>query len=388
MSVVSLMAVIAQFGFPLLATRESATADAQNFRLKSAVSWFLLRSGALSVVIAIVCALVALSLRDKHISAANIWYAAGVTVVIAWSPTITGLLRGLGRNLTAQVADLLLRPLLTMAALFVLYENGVLSIGFALVAQTFAVIVTMALCFTAIKDIVVRKGDGLAWPPPPEWLRTSTAFFASAILQALNSNYPMIVAGFFVTPAELGAFRVALASVALIGLPTAAANISLTPVIANLSAKSDWIGLNRAMAHTTLATFITTLFGVCVLALVGRELITIAFGADYRSAYWPLMVLCLAQLIVSGFGVSGSFLNMTGRERLAIRAFAIAVPIGLFIAVPMTAAFGVCGAAAGNVVMVTLWHWIVLYLHRHEVSAPLSVFAAVRFLRKTDVRPC
>jgi O-antigen/teichoic acid export membrane protein len=308
-------------------------------------------------------------------------YAAVVMFLISILPTCCGILRGFGKNITGQVADLLARPLITMCILYILYRLDFLSVKTALVAQALAAASSICFCLYSIINEAGGNTKPGIWSPPAGWFSTSSAFFASALLLALNSNYPMIIASFFVPAAELGVFKVALASAAIIGLPAAAANISMSPVISSLWAQGDTLALRRAMAQTTALTFFTTLLGVALFILIGRDLLKLLFGAQYAGAYIPLLILSVAQLIVSAFGTTGSFLNMTGRERLAIRAFAVAVPVGLISAFPLTVVFGVSGAAAGNIVMVSLWHWIVLYQHRQDVEVPVSIHSAIRFLR-------
>jgi O-antigen/teichoic acid export membrane protein len=212
-------------------------------------------------------------------------------------------------------------------------------------------------------------------------VQAATSLFSTSMLLAVNGNYPLLVAGLFVSAPDLGVFRVALASAALVALPTAIANIAVGPLVARLAREGDARALADTISHTTAATFLSTALGFLLLLAFGEPLITLLFGAEYVGAYRPLLILGAAQLIVSAFGIAGTYLNLTGGERLVLRAFILTVPIGLLVAVPLTWAFGIAGAATGNLCMVILWHWYVIVRNRRRIDVPLSLLAAWRHFR-------
>ena len=97
---------------------------------------------------------------------------------------------------------------------------------------------------------------------------------------------------------------------------------------------------------------------------------------EYLGSYAPLLILGISQLIVAAFGTSATFLNMTGHERVVIKAFAISVPIGMIAGFFLVRSYGMMGAAFSNIVMVSVWHLYVVQWNRVHLKAPISIAAA------------
>jgi O-antigen/teichoic acid export membrane protein len=207
----------------------------------------------------------------------------------------------------------------------------------------------------------------------------------------LNGNYPLLIAGMFVGAVDLGILRVALSSAVLIALPSSVANIAVGPLVARLHHDRNVTGMADTISHTTIACFAATSAAFLIILAAGRPLLSLLFGQDFVGAYIPLLTLGAAQVIVSAFGITGTYLNLTGGERLVLRAIVWAVPLGLLTTVPLTALFGINGATIGNLCMVVIWHWYVLVRNRGAAAAPLSLFAAIRHIRfqqaQTGIQP-
>lgn len=384
MAAIASVSVIGQFGFPLLATKEAARSLTTGERPERVIGWFARNASVFVLGVTAITSCVAFLLWPHQVLGRNqlIGFGGATLVTVGLLAVFAGLLRGFGRNLAGQAAEFVLRPTATALILLFLHEEKKMSIEGALGAQAVAVAAAILTC-VGLLPRSRASGHGSASPYQPErWIPVSTAFMATGLLLVLNANYPIIIAGFFVNPAQVGVFRVALASAALLGLPAAAANITVAPIVAKLAAAEDTAELRLTIAHTTVATFATTLLGGAIVAIAGRTLIKLAFGAEYLGAYEPLLILTAAQIVVAAFGISASFLNMTHREKLVIRAFAICVPLGLVVSIPLTWRLGINGAAIGNLVMVTLWHWYVIFRNRREVEVPIFILPALRALAK------
>lgn len=298
-------------------------------------------------------------------------------VVFSLVATMIGLLRGCGENLTGQIIETVARPAaIGLAVLCIYLATADLTVTQVLATQL-AIAGASVLAALFFMRAHFRPGNVRKQKFEQRgWRTVALAFSASAVLIAANGNYPMIVSGFYVSPDDLGILRVALSSAMLLGLPASIANIAVGPVLARLNADGNDGEVRRTVAETTILTFAATLLTLVIFTLFGRPLIGFLFGEQYLGAYWPLLVLGVAQLIVSAFGTAATFLNMVGHERVVIKAFAVAVPIGVVAGIALVRSYGIMGAAFSNIIMVSAWHLYVVLWNRAHSKAPISIVAA------------
>jgi O-antigen/teichoic acid export membrane protein len=379
MAIVSLAGIIAQFGLPILVVRDAASAigRGETAILPALLHWYGLRALGIALPVGFGTAAVAwLWLPGgpdlRGITAACVFILSLLALAVAF-------LRAIGGNLRGQAIDYLLRPAALSVALYLVHEflAGV-TVERAMLAQA----IVGGLCMAIALAFARRALPGLSRCPAAfrqdPWVGTAFAYTATGLLFALGTHFPIIVAAVFVSQGELGIFRVAMASLAIVGLPVSVANVTAGPLVAALRGSGDEQALALAIRRSTVAAFACTSAVLLVLAAAGRPLIALLFGGDYVAAYWPLLVLGAGQLVNSGFGIAGPYLNLTGREGLVTRAYALAVPTGMAASTALTPLWGLSGAAAGSVVMAVVWHACLFVGYRREVDVPLSLLAALR----------
>jgi O-antigen/teichoic acid export membrane protein len=88
--------------------------------------------------------------------------------------------------------------------------------------------------------------------------------------------------------------------------------------------------------------------------LFGRSLISFFFGQEFEPAFYPLVVLCLGQLVNGLFGMNLGLLVMGSEEKRLTRAMAIAIVPNVLFAVMLIPRFGAMGAAIGSVTYVAV----------------------------------
>jgi O-antigen/teichoic acid export membrane protein len=302
-----------------------------------------------------------------------------LTVALTLATVLSSLLRGVGLNVTGQSIDHVARPALTAMLIFAGYWTlGDISVRGALLYQIAATGLCAIAALAAFVAIAPRQTAGSTPYEPGNWKQVAMAFTLNASLVALNGNYPVILASLLVPASDVGVLRVALSAVGFLALPGSVANLATLPTVARQAAEGDERGLARTLSHTTLAAAGATAFGLLIIILIGRPLLSFLFGSEYQDAATPLIILGAGQLLIASFGTAGSYLNVTGRERLVVKAFGLAVPIGLLASVALGLAFGISGVAAGTIVMAAVWHFHIFVIHRNEVRVPLFVGSAAR----------
>ncbi len=389
MTVAALLALLAQFGQPVLATREAARAVScrPQASLRAVIAWFVAVSFLLAgTVVASSALIVAAWSPDWLIGRQNFTgYTAATTFLLSVSAVIAALARGAGKNLAGQVGDALIRPVALSLLLFVAaQQQASLSIERALAAGLVASVI--AIGYTSVVLIGLYGADHrpLGSYLPPGWAKASASLASTSLLFGLNSQFPILVAGLFLSAKDVGVLRVALSSALLMSAPLTISHIAVAPVVARLYSSGDEGGVVRMLAQTTVASFFITSLCVAVIAAFGRPLLVAAFGPEYVGAYLPLLIIGSSYIVLSAFGIASTYLNMTGREGLVVSGFLVSVPAGFLLSIPLTWAFGLHGAALGNLISVIAWHVYVLWFKGKAVGARLSVVHAWTVIRARE----
>lgn len=383
MAVATLAGTIALFGLQLLAVRETAFAIQRKDwpGLNGFLRWSWRRAILLALLLALGAGLWLMRSGPGSAMPLPLWGAAFV-VVTAIVALVGPMLRGLGQIVGGQSLDSVLVPGLQCLML----AGAMLAIGSLDAAHALAI----GVAATAIAAVV-----GLAWlwrrvpaaargaaprVDGAEWHRAMLPMGATTVMRALDSQMPMLVLGAIVVAADLGTFRVALASMLLVNFPYTLVSIVAPPIASRLVAAGDELRLRRLAAVATAATLLPTLGVALLLYLFGVPLISFIFGADYAGAWPVLMVLALAGIGNSFFGVTPAILFATGNERLVTVAFATGVLLlGLLLAF-LAPPYGIIGGALALALSVSVREVMLWHFTRKATAIDSSPWTAVRLL--------
>lgn len=378
-AVVTLLAVPAQLGLPLLATREVSAAGVRGRPDEIAAIgwWFTATVAAASVALAIGLRIAAGTLPLVPALRPALIVVTGLLPALALSGLANGLLRGQERVVASQLLDVLVRPLAFVAAL--LAWPRPLGAQGAIGAQIWAAAAIVLIGFT----LFVRRLPRSAGRDKPRLRAWSAAALPMTLLEALRAvdgSYGVLVAGYAASIADAGLLRVALASALVVTVPISLQNIVVAPFLAGAHAAAAPQRLARIVAASTL--FMTAAVGAATLAVVatGHWVLPLAFGTAFAGAYWPLLVLCLNQLLVAALGPGIILLSMTGHERPVVGALFASVLAAVVAALLLTPRFGVVGTAASTLVATTIRGVMLNRVARQRLGIAPSLFGAVALL--------
>lgn len=378
LALVALLAVPAQLGLPLLATREvSATRVHGAARDVAAIGWWFaaLVAGA-SVLVCGALWLVADALPFAATVRPTIAVAAWLLPALAMSGLTTGLLRGQERVVTSQFLDVLVRPLAFAAAL--LAWSRPVGPGQAIYAQIFAAsaigLVGFAVFFRSLPRPALSTHHVRAWG------RAALPMLVLEAMRALEGNYPVLIAGYAATVADAGLLRVAIASSVIVSLPISLQTVVTGPFMARAHAANEPLQLARIVAASTLFMSVTVGLALSALALVGEWALPFAFGQGFAGAYVPLLVVGANQLLVALMGPGIMLLSMTGHERVVARAFIVSVIAAVAAALVLTPLFGVAGTAGSLIVGTAIRGAILNRQARRGLGIAPSLIGALRLM--------
>lgn len=387
-ALVSILAIPAQFGVPRLVVRETAKAQAnENWGLMRGVwRWSTQVILILSICLACVSAVLAWVLNDRFtdLQLTTFYFGVMLVPVIALGNLRGAALQGLRRVIWGQLPENILRPgflvLLLLSAVWL--SRGGLS---ASQAMGLHVVAAGAAFLVGVLLLNFSRPVPLRFAPPPiyfyrDWLMAIWPLALTAGMQQINKNADIVMVGCFLSPENVGVYRIAVQGATLVIFGQQAVAMIVSPYYARLYAQGDLMRLQRLVTVSARAAFFTALPLLVIFALWGADIIQIVFGVNYVDAYAPLMILGAGQLVNSVFGHVGILLNMTGHERYTMRGMAIAAATNIILNLAFIPLWGINGAALSTALTLVLWN---LLLWR-GVNNQLGIHSAAFFRGKIN----
>lgn len=363
MAAVVLLSTIAQMGLPSLIVREIARFT-QN-RQWDAIRGLLLWGGrTMSLAIfAVMAGFFAYYLLESCAAERSFgsWaFAALSIIVLVLASLFSAAIRGVRAVVWGQVPERIVTPtvfvaLIASTAFFfgdVSAEKGVVLYFFASASALLSAIVIIKL--VGPREIFISRTfiavDQL------KWKKALLPFAFVSIAQALSAQIGIILLGFYSVEQEVGLFRAAEQVAALVAFVMTSAAAVLEPLFSKHWADHN---LNKLKSRLDIATSLGVLFSLPLVAsfiLYPSWVLEMAFGADFVLADKALRILTLGQLVNVLAGPTGVLLNMTGHERVMVRAIGLSAAVGVIAAFMLIPHYGGLGAAVASAMALVVWN--------------------------------
>jgi len=364
-ALVALLTIPSELGIPNLAVREIAMAHTRKDwgRMRGFIVWAH-RTVALTSCTLILMAAIALLLWGERFGPGKLacmWLALILVPLVSLGALRDAMLRGLRKVLLGQLSQPIIRPLVLLIALSLLWQFGielaspVRVMGLHVMSVAFAFLCGLFL-FLRNKPAELRGAQSRF--QSAIWLRSSMPFGMTAALQLINGRTDILALGFFQADADVGIYRVAvqLAAVVIFGMQ-AVATIQ-GPHIAHLYAKGDMQKLQQMMTRSAQAILLFALPIVIVIVLFGEFIIRTVYGPAFETAYLPLVILCVGQLVNASMGSVASLLNMTGHERDTTKSVFVGAIVNVVLNLSLVPVWGMTGAAVATSTTLIVWNLI------------------------------
>ena len=369
LSIVNLLTVPAELGAHQLLVREVAA-----YKLKEKFHFLrgiLHRIRWLSFLFSIFITLIAMvfGLWAYHGNEVMLPFLIAMAI-IPWL-TIMNLngacLRGLGYILLSRFSPTLLPVLvLSVVAINYWYFNNILTPSIALSAQ---------LVSTLILFVISCLFVGLALPDEVKcvelryetikWYKSMLPFAFAGSIQILNKETSILLLNFMQGAESVGLYRVAQRGGVLVSFGLMAVNMAIAPTVSELFVKGEKKRLQYLISKSVLAVLVYAMPMTLFLIVGGIWIIPKVFGQAYSSAYLPMVILCIGQLLSAVVGSVGLILNMIGLERATAWGVAIATVINVILNILLIPTLGATGAAVGTSVSLVIWNILLaIWLYR------------------------
>lgn len=202
------------------------------------------------------------------------------------SGNLNTILQGLRRIYTLNILSILgsLLSVAFMAAFLIWLQFGILGAIVATLSVQAVMLLVAGLC-------VKREGARFSPKWNPQIVRPTIKYglksYVGNLLQFFNYRVDLFIVNFFLGPASVGIYGVAVALAELLWQVPNAASFVIFPKSANSTQET----MNRFTPRVFWLILAITIAGAVVLALFGKLVIRIVFSSAFLDAYVPLLIL-------------------------------------------------------------------------------------------------
>jgi len=363
LSVAQLLTVPAMLGLPQLMVREVSAC-----KTKGAFSLMRgLLTRAWQNVLAASIVLVGLAGGIAYVVAERIdamvlsvfWPALLLVPLTAMIQVYDGALRGLGRIVLGQLPRMLIKNGLFIIFLvaFFLFLPARVNAHAAIVLQVAATLAAAVLIWIFLK----RALPGEVQQSAPQyntraWMKSACPMLAAGGMYILNQEISLIMLGIFGKAEDAGFFRVAQRGAELIAFGLLAVSMAIGPTISTLFVNGRMDQLQTVLTKSARAILAFALPVALILMTSAKWLVPFVFGAEFKMAAMPLIILCAGQLVNAAMGPVGLVLTMTRNEHLTAAGVAIAAFVNLVLCAVLVPFLGAIGAAAATSLAMVIWN--------------------------------
>ena len=382
-AVVALVGVAASPGVERLLTREIAVYGATG---ENSLARGLLRMSSkvvllLSLSTSLVAALATWLINGRAVTPLVIAFWVGFTIVPlnALSRTRAAALMGLRRVITAQVPEMVVRPVLFLVLAIVLqYAFPPFTVLDAIALSAMASAVAFLTgAYLMHRDTPQPVRQAIPSYDLRSWRRSAAHFFAISATTVVSAQIGIVLLSALSTSANAGLFAVANRGAAIILLGITAVSTVIAPSAARLWAQGDVARLQRIVTTSARATAVFAVPVTVALIVFGSYFLAL-FGSEFQEATLALRILCVGQLATSFTGSVTQLLLMAGQERRV----AIAVGIGAILHVVFDLAlipiWGLEGAAVGATASLIVSEVILVRAVRQTLGIRLTMLGRMK----------
>lgn len=191
--------------------------------------------------------------------------------------------------------------------------------------------------------------------------QTSYPMALNAMTFFLMQSTDVILLGKFETYNIVAYYDTAvrIASLTLMGVMSV--NVVVAPKIAEIYSQKNKEEISKLFKSSIKLMLVLSTPAVLFLFLFSNFVLGL-FGEEYKSARNALLILVGAQYLTTFMGIAGTYMNMTGKQRILhkILLFAFFLNVGLnYIFIPI---WGMTGSALATGITIVIWHSISIFV--------------------------
>lgn len=204
-------------------------------------------------------------------------------------------------------------------------------------------------------QISTKSVFGMSYPMA---LNTMTFF----ILQSIG----VILLGKFESFEIVAYYDTAVRIASLTALGVMSVNIAIAPKLAEDYNKGNFKELRMAYKSAIKMMISLSLPAVLFLVLFADFVLGL-FGTGYKSAKTALYILVIAQFLTTFMGISGTYMNMTAKQKILHRILIFACVLNVSLNFLLIPKYGINGAALATGISMVVWNAIAArYIYKKD----------------------
>jgi O-antigen/teichoic acid export membrane protein len=257
-------------------------------------------------------------------------------------------LRGLDQTVQAETLQAMLRR-----GFFLLFIVSIVFLGVELSASL-GVGAHIAACTVALGTFQLRRSlpfevrQSEACYEVSPWIWGALPLLLVRILQVANMYTDILMLGGIKGANDVGFYKVAAQTAALVPFGLHAVNRAVAPTISRLYTSDDKESLQAVVTRATQAASILAIPAAAVFLIFGGQILPWVFGREFGRGGVALAILSIGHLSDVVFGPVGLTLIMTGHERLVTKGTALISVSNLVLNGALIPFFGIEGAAVAT----------------------------------------
>jgi O-antigen/teichoic acid export membrane protein len=210
-----------------------------------------------------------------------------------------------------------------------------------------------------------------------EILAVSTPMLMTASMNFFVGQTGIILLGVFRTESEVGYYSIAVKLATLTAFVFQAINAMAAPKFSQLFHTGDMDELFHVAKKSTKLIFWTTVPILLVLVLLGKPILALLFGQEFAIAYPAMVFLVIGQFVNSISGSTGSFMNMTGKEKILRNIIFFSAVINVTLSLVLIPRFGLEGAAIAGMTSLCFWNIYTLIYIKSRFGRTIGYFPVI-----------
>ena len=288
----------------------------------------------------------------------------------------TSALRGMKLIVLADLPETLLRNGGIFITLVIVYFLGIP------ITPKSAVLINLivsAVCF-GIGYLFLRNKLLLKLKPiapsyhSKEWFQQTIPFTINSSIVIVKSKVLTYILAIFGSVEAVAIFDVAMRGSTLVSFILDALNQAISPFVSSTFEKNNKEALQRIMKKTSRIIFSISLLVALIFVLGGKTVLIFVFGAEYVLSYWPLVILCIGQLVSATIGSVGLLLSMSGNQAVFSKNNIVFLVINLVLSIPFVIYFDVLGAAVLYSLILIIQNIILFVYVRRKLKINTTIF--------------
>ena len=379
-SLVTLFTIPVQLGLPILVVRETAAARVrQEWETFGQIWRWSNQLVLIASSIVVVGGAALLLFFWEHVSFTMRWayfWALPLIPLLSLAALHGAALRGLDRVFVGQLPDHILRLGLFAAMLlaWLSWSRGITAAS-AVFLHAIAALAALIFAYAALRRVrpTIKSQERISYNQTRAWVLNIIPLGFVAAAHVINTRSDIILLGILTDAESVGVYQVSIQAAQAVAMGIGAVALVIGPRFAALFETGQTAALQRLATFSTRSVVVLTLPVVTLLVLGGEVLIQVVFGSDYRSAYYPMVVLASGQLIIAGFGSVVVLLTMTGYESATAKGLAFAAGLNMILNLFLIPRFGIIGASMATTLSVLFWNLILWNYARKNLG--INTFA-------------